>query len=235
MLRQFAIAVVVLAAAAPAWADDIVRLGGADADDADTHLVYRRGWGGGYRGWGGGFYGSRYGYGYHSWRPHYYGYHGHYRHWGGYGGYYRPYAYYPSYYHSYYRAPYYSYYRPYYAYPVHSYYSFAPCVGDELVMPEATALGSTNHSATVERAAPISPPRSNGAPSYFYDGGPRQAVPLPGVSPAPTKTPPAPTLPREGRLVSLPPAGQYAYPAYGETQPARPPSTDTRLVRSPTR
>jgi hypothetical protein len=66
--------------------------------------------------------------------------------------------------------------------------------------------------------------------TYPYDGGPRNPVPQPSnVDPAPSATP-KPTLPLEGKPVSLPISAkstQFAYPAYGEdrmTKPAKPSS-----------
>jgi len=228
---------------------------------------YRGGYGGGYRGgYGGGFrvgYGGGYrggyggyrgGFGYYGgYRGGYvgyrggFGYYGGYR--GGYGGYYGSnwgyggYASYPVY--SY---PVYSY--PVYSYPVYSSYYYSPCVDSTPTtpaMPYATYLdGSVSTysqpSTVLSTPAPVTrtpaPPAGDG--TFRYDGG-SGVIPMPmpvpdGTPVAPTVTP-RPTLPLEGRLVSLPSASSTAaYPAYGE--PARRTSTpaassDTRLVSTP--
>jgi len=239
-MRGWAAAILILAGAGTASADDVIRLGGTFADDAETHLVHRR-WGGYgfygghgprfYGGYGRSFYhGGYYGGGYGGYGGYYGGYHRPY-----YASFYRPYysfGYRPYYYSSYY-APY-VYSQPYYVYPVYSYSYFDPCAGDERVMPEATTLETTDYAARIQRAAPVVQPRTNGEPTGRYDGGPLNPVPLPGA--APTRTAPAEPqrlVPREGRLVSLPAAPAYTYPAYGETQPAPAPSPGTRLVSAP--
>jgi hypothetical protein len=221
-----------------ARADDTVRLNLTDnvpaktlaqgGEDADTVAVAWRGGGyrggvayrgvayrgGGYRGvayrggyawrggWNGGWragYGWRPGWGYGWGRPYWYG--------ARYGGwpywYNRPYVSigvgsYPVYYQPYY-----------YSSPV--YYS-VPAV----TMPYATGV-------PVEGPSTLPPPvLQTPGPSgtYPYDGGPRAPVPLPKtIEPAPAAVPrtPKPTVPLEGRRVSLPKQEtKWAYPAYGE-------------------
>lgn len=207
---------------------DTIRLGGPLADDADTELVYRRGWGGyGYRGPGYGYgygrgygygYGRGYGYGYgrgygYGYGRGYYGrpYYG----WGGYRPYYssfyaRPYSYWPYSYYNFGYGPYY-----YYGYPSY-YYFIDPCIGEDRLMPEATRLGTSLDDVVTERLAP--PAKTAPAPgTYRYDGGPRVVVPMPSGESAPTTAPPSPALPRDFRLVSIPAAKTTpAYAAYGE-------------------
>jgi len=72
--------------------------------------------------------------------------------------------------------------------------------------------------------------------TYDYDGGPRIPVPMPmqKVDPAPTKT--QPTVPLDGRPVSLPIQAKpkYSFPAYGE-QPRYPVEKDETIpVRNDT-
>src|SRR5688572_16792880 len=79
MLRWNLAGLALLAGATLVQADDVIRLGGSFSADDDTHLVYRRGYGGGYhgyRGYGGGHYGHRHYGGYGG------GHYGH-RHYGG--------------------------------------------------------------------------------------------------------------------------------------------------------
>ncbi len=227
---------------AAARAEDTIKLGlsaradapavalgklGTDADTIDAH--YRGGYHGGYHGgyyggYRGGYYGS-YG-GYHAgYRGYYGGYRGYY---GGYGGYYGGYSGYYGYPHyaSYYypRAYVSSYYYPTY-YPTPVYYAPQPAC-----YPIGTTVGKTMPSADVLNV-PYNPQDALPAPrpvpqerTFPYDGDPRQA-PLPQAEPFPTRTPapftaPSPTVPLEGRPVSLPartttPA-KLSYPAYGE-------------------
>jgi hypothetical protein len=216
MLRLCAASFVLLAGAAAASADDIIRLGGTFVDDADTQLVHRRGYYGGYYGgYHRGYYGGYYSRGYYG---HNYGYRS-YSHYG-----YRPYYGY-------------SYYRPYvYGYGGYSYYR--PIAAETATLPEVTVLGASSFGAQLERPGVVVPRAKephNG--TYLYDGGPRVVVPMPDETPAPGATP-RPTLPREGKFVSLPPVVPNAYPAYGDALPRRvaPPVTNgtLRLVSTPT-
>jgi hypothetical protein len=169
-------------------------------EDADTLLVWgRRGFYGGYRG----FYGG------------YRGFYGGYR--GFYGGYYPRYysygGYYPRYYGGYYPG-YYNYYYPRYYYNYYPSYYWGCSLGDSLGNAGVvTVLGGEPQPAAPAQASP-QPQPSQG--NYPYDGGPANPVPLPGTEPKPA-TPPQPTVPLEGRVVSLPSKpGKYVYPAYGE-------------------
>lgn len=175
------------------------------------------------------------------------------RHYGGfgYGSFYRSYAFYPRYY-----APSYSFayarpfaygygfssYRPFayssYYYSPSVYYSpyyYCPISEPAPTMPYAT---STSASLTVLRPEgnplpqPIPFPKrevpyaSSPAPAatYPYDGGPSNPVPLPGGG---KKAVPQPTVPLEGKAVSLPRSEpKYTYPAYGE----RPAFAQDRVV-----
>jgi len=208
-------------------------------DQAETTPAgWRGGYGGGYRGYGyGGFY-----------RPSYYG-------WGGYG-YYRPYV------SSYYYAPYYGYYpRPYYYAPPVYYYS-APVVSYSAPVYYSTpyvyypinggadtlarnALLNTSPSAYANKPLPqvtvprqgASPPPAAGEGTFKYDGGPANPVPMPQTesqtNPKPTTIPAQPTVPLEGRAVSLParPAKKLTYAAYGE-KPDRPVLTGDRVIQA---
>lgn len=245
----------VLAAAHSAPASDTIRLGGSvggntlildrgDDADADLELArYRGGWGGGYRGgygYGGyrggyayrggygGFYGARYsvGYGYGGYR----------------GGYYRPaYGYYRPYSYGYAQPYYYGGYTSYYSYPSYYYPSYSyyyPCSDSVPTMPYATVLQgsvSTYAPQVVTTPAPVAPPAGDG--TFRYDGGPGVVpAPTPGETPAAPTVTPRPTLPLEGRLVSLPtaPTVTVSYPAYGEAPATvRPATSDTRLVSTP--
>lgn len=240
-------AALVLATGNTTRAEDTIRLGGSVHaptqtllynGDADTDLVHRWGWGGyrgyGYRGWGG--------YGYRGWGGYYGGYRGWggyyagYRGWGGYGwggyGYYRPYyasygyrpyynGYYPSYYSGYYSPSYYG--GGYYSYPYSSYYYY-PC-GNGESMPPATVLGSSYYSQPGAYQTNNVPPRptqngyrpnGTGDGTFRYDGGPERPLPMPGDEPAPTFQR-RPTVPLEGKIVSLPAARpSVTYAAYGE-------------------
>jgi len=259
-------------------ATDVVRLGGPAAQEAisggtNTELArgrggyhggyhgggYRGGYHGGYRGYYGGYrgyYGGHYGRGYY--RPYYSGY---------YGGYYRPY-YYSSYYSPYYYS---SYYTPYY-YPTVTYSApyYYPCA--TTVSPVASVQPSTVYSqgptyvrpnAPAPRpAGPVMPAAPQDSGTFPYDGGPKNPLPMPmpnpGDAPNPMKAGPRPTIPLDGKLVSLPteaiggsspvahdvqrlhyvsltntsasPApARAAYPAYGEQPiPSAPRKTGTR-------
>jgi len=217
--------------------NDVIRLGGADVGaktqtlgfDGDVQTVNVWGWRRGYYGgWGRGYYGGwgrgygygwggyrpYYGYGYGYYRPYYRGYYaGYYPYYGGYGGYYG--GYYPSYYGGY--GGYGGYYGGYYPSYGYGYYG---CAENSQTMPRATVLGSSSYSIPAPRTAgPLNPgtqavPPSNG--TFPYNGGP-QVVPLPSDTNAPAVQPPPATVPREGKLVSIPSTSQpttYFYRAY---------------------
>lgn len=209
-------------------------------DDDDTQLVrgwggYRGGWGGyrgygwggyrsygwgGYRGYGWGGYGYR-GYGWGGYRG--YGWGGYYRpYWGyGWGGYYRPYWGWGGYYS--YGYPYYSYGYPYYYYPSYSYYYYPTALSYD---PSALSYYYNNSTESPATDLNIRPRTLTPAPAdgtYPYDGGPKNPVPMPQPKsdPTPMKRP-QPTVPLEGKVVSLTPAPspvKYTYPAYGESSP----------------
>jgi len=230
-----------LAGGSIASANDTVRLGGPAAQAAMSgstdELVRWRGgyYGGGYRGYYGGGYRGFYGGGYN--RPYYNSFYGrpYYNSFYArpYFNNYQPYysAFYPRVYSTYY-SPYYcspSYYAPAYSYP--SYYY--PIAGETLPAPLATMQGAPAYAAP--QYTPPMPPPGNG--TYPYNGGPNAPVPMPNAVPN-QGNPPAPTLPIDGRLVSLPatfsggvnafgphstpapaaptPAPRVSYPAYGE-------------------
>jgi len=69
----------------------------------------------------------------------------------------------------------------------------------------------------VPQAPPAAAP---GNPTFPYDGGPQNLVPMPGREPAPTTRPPVAvpqrSVPMEGRSVSLPVKLKFTYAAYGE-------------------
>jgi hypothetical protein len=171
----------------------------------------RLGWGGGWGGWGGGLgYGARFyggGFGYRPfYRPYYggfgYGYGGlglgGFGYGYGYGG-----GFYPGY--------------------------WGPCSGTSaavftLNMPQAglsiVPPGEPVAPGDASGRGPAVAPPAAGEQTFPYDGGPQDPVPVPRAGPSPTTTP-RPTVPLEGRAVSLPkkPA-KLAYPAYGE-RPSR--------------
>lgn len=255
-----------LAGAGATRADDIIRLGGSAAEEAiqgDTDILtrygyggggYRGGYGGGYRGgYGGGYRGGyayggyRGGYGYAGYRGGYYGgyrggYYGGYRggYYGGYGrGYYggwpflsigfygRPYyggGYYGG---GYYSSP--AYYPSYYAQPYctgyDSYYSMSAYTSPPMAYP---GNGAPSY-------VPMMPPAQGDGP-FFYDGDPREPVPMPNRPVQPNPGAPR-VVPIDGRFVSLPsqmtgdvtqiyepgpapttapPTPRVTYPAYGE-------------------
>lgn len=186
-----------------------------DANKGDTESVWWRG--GGYRG---GFYrgGWGWGWGYSRaafYRPYFYP---------GFAlgfGYYRPWV-------SYSVAPYYYYSAPpvyYYSAPPAYYYSAPVGVSVSVSTPKVTASFTTMQperiSAPVnggERLPPPQPVPGGPAGTYPYDGGPIRPVPMPTT--VPEKAPP-PSVPLEGRAVSLPAKPvtitvKYSYPAYGE-------------------
>jgi hypothetical protein len=214
-------AALVMVGSSKLQAQDTLRLGGTgDAKvqtlefdgQADTDQVY---WRGGYRGWG---------------RP----YAGFYRPWSYRPFVYRPFVYRPWVYRPYYAyRPYYysspyAYYTPsyYYSAPAYSYYYADPCGTDTPSMPKAVVLGSSSYAqapifqtpSQSQSPRPIAPPQS-GDGTFRYDGGPGQPMPLPGPEgPAPTNQK-RPTLPLDGKLVSIPSnsSAGHTYAAYGET------------------
>lgn len=223
-------------ASSPARADDTLRLGfnggagtmtlGLDPnDDADTLAVRRFYRGGHYGGYHGGFARPYYGFGYRSfYAPRFYG--------AGYGfGFNRPYSFGLGF--SYYRP--YTAYSYYYAPPVYyapsfyysSPYYYCPISDPAPLMPYAVPTGA-RASYTVLNLSPADylpatvpngtypAPAPNG--TYPYDGGPQVPVPMPGANPpANPQSAPRPTVPLEGRAVSLPRSEpKYTYPAYGE-------------------
>jgi hypothetical protein len=225
-----------------ARAGDVFRLGlNTDAPtlslvgdrDDDTLSAAWRGYYGGYRGYYGGYGGYRGYYG--SYYPRYYG--GYYG--GGYGGYYGSYypryyggyygSYYPRYYGGYYGSYYPRYYGGYYGsyYPYSGYYgysgiSYVSPIGCPLSSPDVPGIvvgprgnGSTSESYKVpsQPLNPMKPVPQEG--TFPYDGGPSNPVPMPKVEPAPTGKG-VPTMPLEGRPVSLPAPKKYEYLAYGE-------------------
>jgi len=139
----------------------------------------------------------------------------------------------------------YSYYSP----PVYYYYYSAPCYtpyvyfsisgGVDALVSNALLNGSPaigNGRPTAQPfsmpslkpqapATPPSPPLSAIPPggTFQYDGGPANPVPMPRSDPKPdskpTTVPAVPTVPFEGRPVSLPAPVRpvrLAYPAYGD-------------------
>ena len=188
-----------------------------------------------YGGYGYGGYGhyARYGgYGYNGYgRGYYNGYgHGYYRPY--YASYFRPY-YYASYFRPYfygaYSSYYPSYYAPYYYYPYPYYYGYS---SPYVVISAGAGVGAEAPMYTLPAPTPVMPdaggmPPANGADTYPYDGGSKTPLPIPGtvpsgpMPPAPMSKPePRPTVPAQGRFVSLPAtATPYTFAAYGE-QPA---------------
>jgi len=219
---------------------------GEIAPEADIFDVrgYGGGRGGGFRGgFRGGFHGGHHGF-YGGHRGFYGGHHGFYGghrgYYGGYGGYRGYYGGYRGYYGGYnvYR-PIYSYNdgycAPYSYYP--SYYSYCPIGSAGLsaatfslrIGPVVTQLQTRPMPYAPVPLTPAQP--NDGSPTpmpndgtFDYDGGPRAPVPMPKAEPVPMNT--QPTVPLEGRPVSLPDRStpKYTYPAYGE-QPRNPAPT----------
>jgi len=222
----------VLAGDGVSRATDVVRLGGPAAQQAinggtNTELArgfhgggfhgggfrggyyggYRGGYYGGYRGYGG--YGGYYNRGYY--RPYYAGYYRPY-YYGNYGSYYSPY--YSGYYSPYYYSSYYTpYYYPTYSYSVPYYYPCATTVSPIVSVQPSTVYSqgptyATPNAPAPRPAAPVMPsaPQDNG--TFPYDGGPKNPLPMPmpqpGDAPNPMKAGPRPTVPLDGKLVSLP-------------------------------
>lgn len=216
--------------------------------DAETIPVWRRwgGWGGGfYRPWG--YYGAHRPWGYYgAYRP--WGYYGAYRPWGyaggyrpwGYSGYYSPYAY--SYYYTpsyFYTPPVYYYSTPYFFYMsagVNGLGSVTVNAAPKAYVRDLDAQPYPDRGNSPPAVPPSEAPQRE--PTYPYDGGPQSPVPAPRddpkASPNPTTTPRQPTVPLEGRAVSLPPRAspKPVYPAYGE-KPARPAFAEDRVVPVP--
>ncbi len=223
------------------WADEVIRLGGVgDAKvttlefdgSVDTELAHYR------RGVGFSYYGPSFGFSYHS-RPYYarsyyarpYYHHHHY----GYGhrAYYnRPYYasfHGPSF--SFYYARPYRFYRDFYAYSAYDYpshyyaypsYYYYPCSVAEGYIVTLNGTSAAPRNADVPSYYPprsVIPPASGNDATFPYDGGPKAPTLMPGANPAPASQPERPTVPREGRIASLPaPAdgARFMYAAYGE-------------------
>jgi hypothetical protein len=99
-------------------------------------------------------------------------------------------------------------------------------------MPQTTVLNSSSYirpplfRTPGNAVVPVLPQKESDG-TYFYDGGPRQPMPVPERRTPPTLEPKRPTVPLDGKLVSVPSkAPKYSYPAYGETVQRDP----TRLV-----
>lgn len=114
---------------------------------------------------------------------------------------------------------------------------FFPCAGEENFMPQAqpaVLYSSPNYYAPQSPGAPIEvmPPPANGNGTYQYDGGPPSQMPPVEPAPGPTNAPTRPTLPRDGRLVSIPAKTTYTFQAYGE-QPGAKIKTSEPVVAIP--
>jgi hypothetical protein len=147
-----------------------------------------------------------------------------------YGGYYSPY-----FYASYYTPSYYYYPTDYYPQDYSYYYN--PIAANPANLPNATILGSTSsysQGPIFQIPASNRLPAANGDGTFNYDGGPGAVLPLPqGFGPAPTLEPQRPTVPYEGKLVSIPAQPvKNAYPAYGENTPV---STQPNVATTPVR
>ncbi len=218
----------------------ILGTGSAEADTIDVRGGGRGG-GGGFH--GGGFRGGSYG-GYRGFaggfRGGYGGYRGYYGGYGGYlGGLFRGYygGYYPGYYNYYYPqvVPYYP---DYYYYPISTVTPSVPATTFTLRIGPVTTQVQARRLPVLPnptlRTQPLypQPAPTPGRPAdgtFDYDGGPRVPVPLPKAEPAPMN--PQPTVPLDGRPVSLPVRStpvKYYYPAYGE-QPRKPAATDRSI------
>lgn len=209
----------------------------ADDDIEDVHYRY-------WRGYWRGYYGTGY------YLPRLYAFRAGY--WNGYfnGGYY---SYYPCYYYYptvqyYYAPPVYSSYVTYYYPCSDSVISAAPTItlskprmpeADEppVALPEPPPVSgepAPRRTQPMQPAETIYPydgpakPRST-TPSYRYDGGPSQVVPMP--TGAPSKTPSPKIDPKDGRLVSIPAAKKIAYPAYGDYRRSERPKDDVLTVK----
>jgi hypothetical protein len=175
------------------------------------------------RGWcGPRFHGGFYGGGFGCYRPFYGGYYG------GFGCY-RPF--YGSYYGGFgcYR-PYYSYYS--YSYSPYCYGGFCGISGNSGNIAPAVRLG-TPQMPTLTETTPAPMPAAKD-PTFRYDGGPRAPAPADREA-TPEQPAPKPTVPAEGRVVSLParkPAAPVEYPAFGEDLPRKKSSfAEDRTVR----
>jgi len=237
-------------------------LKGAD-DGADTVATswYRGGFRGGfyyggYRGAYGGYRGGYYG----GYRGGYYG--GYHRPF--YGSYYRPFygaGYYGGYRSFYPRAYYggFGYYPGYYSSYSYAYpYYYAPCSLPSTIptMPPVVTLQATpsvtesDYSPSLTTPGTVIPPASGILPApkadsgtFPYDGGPKEAVPMPRIDDdGPTLKPSTTIRPADERLVSFlqpdisaqtagaAPKGKWAYPAYGE-QPRRTSFAEERVIK----
>jgi hypothetical protein len=221
---------------------------GLDADTIDAASHGHGGHGGGFHGGhAGGFHGGHAS-GFHGGHVGHYhaGYHGHYGGYGGYRGYYgghyhsyyRPY-YSFGYYRPYYASRYYYGYSPYYYssyYTEPSVYYYSSPIYCPIGLETTPSYGTPSYSAPNYNAPRVMPPADalNYQPdaqtlprqpgTFPYDGGPRLPVPMPRIeNPGdvpPTRLSPTPTVPLDGRPVSLlapqTTPVKYTYPAYGE-------------------
>jgi hypothetical protein len=218
-----------------ARADEVIRLGssqegaktltlGLNDDDADTELIH---WGRRFYGRSYGFYGGYYG----GYRGGYY--RSYYRPYYGFGvSYYRPYYSYRSYYSPYYSSSFYSY-PSYYSYPAH-YGVYSPCATTTAPTTPTVVLGQSTFSSPVSNVAPAPANRSNG--TFPYNGGPASIIPEPSEN-DPIVEPKQPTVPREGKLVSLPSTSSpaYVYRAYTKELSIKGTTTQapTRTISTP--
>ena len=166
-----------------------------------------------------------------------------------YAGFYRPYVYRPFAYRPYYAfrpyfayRPYaYSYYNPGYYYapsyygsydyppPAYGYY-VNPIVANIPTMPNAVVLGSSSYTQgpIFQTQAPpqgrtLLPPPRNDDGTFPYDGGPNVPMPVPANDgTTPTFRQKRPTVPYEGKLVSIPvqQPTKNSYAACGDKTPA---------------
>lgn len=209
--------VAALASAGLAAADgDLIRLDGKGDAQVEETRYYGGGWGRGYYGGGGwnrgyygggwnrGFYGGGWGRGYYGGgfygRPWYGA--GYRSYWG--GGYGVGLGFGVSSYYGGWSVPSY-----YYSVPTYSYY-VSPCAS------ESISGGST----TLTLGRPTTP-QVPGDGTFPYDGGPRDGYLATPPAMSPVQIPNRPSLPREGRLVSIPTADPYQFRAFGE-QPVEP-------------
>jgi hypothetical protein len=200
--------------------------------DADTVDVGGRGGfhGGGFHGGGfhgGGFHGGGFHHvGFHGGSFHhvgFHGFHGGFVHHGFYGrgfyGYGRSFYGYGRGFYGYWWPGYYSA----YYYPTSLYYYGGYCAPTTYVVPISAQVGAPSldlNTVPMQRVPEtLGQPLDRRDPTYPYDGGPRQPVPLPGGL-----EPNQPSPPLEGRIgaasvqqTSTATAARYTYPAYGES------------------
>jgi hypothetical protein len=156
-----------------------------------------------------------FGWGYPFYWPYYGGYGNYY---GGYGNYDYPYYNYPNSYD--------------YSYPLG--YNSAPTViylssgYTPTSLPAGGAMPYSDRFGRdpgIESAPPPRPVQEDA--TYPYDGGPIRQVPTPGPDPDSTSAPKQPSVPLEGRAVSIPgKSAKYAYAAYGEGREKKAPAAD---------